>query len=201
MRSFTQSGKKTLVEVVDKEAQSWKLLSVDASSVTTYFIVNAKNKIDLIATTFKDNGGTQHAVVLVDSSEKEESLAVLDRKFLMGVGNSTEAYRKWTEEKADFTFGSVQETRTIDFKKGGLGTGNIRVDGGTIVAQMNSVNCHCYELAGACAGLPSPVIACVNKICDLVNCVIAISNGTRSECNQEGSDAQQTCSIAVGMPQ
>src|SRR5215472_17889823 len=84
MRSFTQSGKKTLVEVVDKEAQSWKLLSVDASSVTTYFIVNAKNKIDLIATTFKDNGGTQHAVVLVDSSEKEESLAVLDRKFLMG---------------------------------------------------------------------------------------------------------------------
>lgn len=201
MKSFTQSGKQTLIQVADKNGHTWSLLSVDAASITAYLVMNSNNQVDLVASAFTDKAGAQHAVVFVDSGEKEEALAILDRKFLMGVANSTGAYRKWAEQKVVFTYGGVQETRRIDLKKGGLGAGNIRVDGGKIVAQIAQANCHCYDAALACVGLPSPIIACINKICDVINCTINVINGSASDCNQEGADAKTTCELAVAEPQ
>src|SRR5215471_3803336 len=77
MRSFTQSGTETLVEVTDRDGSSWKLLSVDAQSVKTYHVVNSQNQVALAASAFIDKVGTEHAVVFADTTEKEEAMAVL----------------------------------------------------------------------------------------------------------------------------
>jgi hypothetical protein len=201
MTSFLQSDKKTLVEVRDRESHSWKILTVSSPNTTAYLLVNSENRVDLIASAFVDKAGVKHALVFVDENDKQEALAILDRKFLLGVSGASDEYRKWAEQNVIFTYGSAQVTRTMDLKRGGFGGANIRVDGGKIIAQINEANCHCYQLAMSCAGLPSPYIACVNKFCDLVNCVIGVLNGSGHDCQQEGSDAKTTCELAVGEPQ
>src|SRR5882724_4197843 len=84
---------------------------------------------------------------------------------------------------------------------GGLGSSTVHVDGATIVGQIKDAKCHCHEMGLTCVGLPSPMIACLNKVCDLVNCVIGTINGSGSDCQHEGADTKQTCEIAVGQPQ
>ena len=80
----------------------------------------------MIATAFEDSARLKHAVVFVDETEKEEALAVLDRKFLSSVANASDPYRRWVDKHAVFTYGSVQDTRRIEMKKGGLGSSDIR---------------------------------------------------------------------------
>jgi hypothetical protein len=196
---FAQNGQRTLFEVTDRGGRSWKVGSVEQPGITTYFVVRGDGRVAAIATAFDDRLRAKHAVVFVDSTEKEEALAVLDQKFLAGVANASEAYRKWVEKHAVFTYGSVQDTRRIDFPKGGLGSGDIRVDGNTIAGRLKDYKCHCYDMPQLCAALPSPWVACLNKICDVVNCGIAVINGGRSDCNQETSDAKTTCELAVGL--
>jgi hypothetical protein len=196
-----QDGQRTLLEVTDKAGRSWKVGSVEGKDVTTYFVVNSGGQVDIMGTAFDDRLRAKHAIVYVDSSEKEEALAVLDRKFLSGVSNASEPYRNWLNRNAVFTYGSVNHTRRIDIDKGGLGLSDIRVEEGVIVGRIKDVRCHCSDMAQACIVLPSPWIACVNKICDLINCTIGVINGDLSDCSQENSDAQTTCELAAGVAQ
>jgi len=64
---------------------------------------------------------------------------VLDKKFLSNLTNPSDAYRKWLEKNAVFTHGGVQETHTIDVKQAGLGSSDIRVEGGAIVGRFSSI--------------------------------------------------------------
>src|SRR5262249_58062612 len=121
LQGFKQDGQRTLFEVTDKGGVSGKVASVELPSLTTYFVISSDGRVDVIATAFEDRLHAKHAVVFADSTEKEEALAVLDQKFLSGVANASEPYRKWLEKNAGFTYGTVQDTRRIDTVKGGLG--------------------------------------------------------------------------------
>jgi hypothetical protein len=101
---------------------------------------------------FVDSTGRRKALVFVDSAQKEDALAILDKRFLSAIAHQSDAYRKWFDKYAVFSYGTTEKT--------------------------------------------SPMIACLNKFCDLVNCVIGIINGSGSDCQQEGADAKQTCEIA-----
>jgi len=197
LQKFAQNGPRTLFEVTDKEGKSWRVGSVEAPGMTTYFVISSDGRINIMATAFDDSLGAKHAVVLVDPRNKEEALAVLDRKFLSGVGNASEAYRKWLDQKAVFTYGSVQETRRFDAGKG-LGSTDIRVEGTSVVGLMKHFDCQCSDVLGgvACSSLGHPLIACIDKVCDFENCLVDIINGDKSGCAQEANDAQTICEVA-----
>lgn len=186
------SGSLTLFEVRAKEGKSWKIASFESHNTTTYFVINSGGQVAIVATTFDDGPGGRHAVVLVDSAEKEEAMAVLDKKFLSSLNNASDEYRKWQEKNAVFSYGGVQETRTIDSKEGGLGSSSLGIDGNTIVGRVNQISCHCGEIF--CPPHNSLAIACINKVCDLINCIIKVINGESTNCDQEGSEASQFCS-------
>jgi hypothetical protein len=136
LKGFAQSDNKKLVEVTDREGRPWKILSAHAGKFSTYVVLNPSSRVDLAATVFADRTGAQHAVVRVDANEKEDVLAVLDKKFLTGLANPTDAYRNWAAQEAMFTYGAVQETSTLDVKGGSLGSGTASVEGGKIVVQL-----------------------------------------------------------------
>ncbi|MGO9272312.1 MAG: hypothetical protein ACLQOO_19135 [Terriglobia bacterium] len=190
MENFAQGGQQTLFEVIDKEGRAWKIDSVESDNATAYSVISPSGRIDIMATAFNGAAGAQHAVILVDSAEKEEALAVLDKKFLSGLTNQSDAYRKWLDKNAVFTYGGVQETRTLDVKQGGLGSSDIRVEGGAIVGKLVYLPCHCTEVGLTCTILPEPDQACVNKCCDYVNCILG--GGT---CGEELSTAAAACSF------
>ncbi len=193
LKQFAQSGNRTLVEVTDKEGRPWKILSAHAGSFSAYVVLNPSSRVDLTATVFADRNGARQAVVRVDTDEKEDVLAVLDKKFLTGLTNPTEAYRNWAAQEAIFTYGAVQETSTVDVKGGSLGAGTASAEGGKIVVQLAPVACHCYDNP-SCYVTTDPVSAeCVNRACDFINCVFS---GTRSPCGTELSTAQAACSLA-----
>ena len=201
LQKFVQDGQRTLFEVTDKGGRSWKIGSVKAASVTSYFVVSSDGRVNIIATAFDDSLGAKHAVVFVDPTDKEEALAVLDRKFLSGLGNASDPYRRWLDENSVFTYGSVQDTHRFDVEKGRLGSSNIRVEGNAIVGLMNDIACHCSDRPLFCHAYPSSFVACFNKVCDYVNCNVGIINGSGSNCAQEASDAITTCQVAAGVPQ
>lgn len=196
LTEFAQRGPVTLVELRDSDGRRWKILSAETGKVTAYWVITEAGKIDIVATALPAHDGPRNAVLYVDSGEKEDALAILDRKFLLSLQDSSDAYKKWSSSKAIFTYGSLGQTRMIDIQPGGLGTTNIGTKGGQITGQLAHGSCHCYEMGLACAGQPSPVIACVNSVCDLLNCIVDIINGVRSECNGETATAQSTCSLA-----
>jgi hypothetical protein len=199
LQSFAQHGQRTLFEVIDGRGRSWKVGSVETPSATTYLVVSDGGRVSIIGTTFSDRLGGRHAVVFVDSAEKEEALAVLDRKFLAGVANASDPYKKWLDKSEPFTYGSAPHTRRIDMEAGGLGSSDIRVEGNAIVGSIKDAKCHCYQMGPACATLPTPWQACLNKICDFANCIIGAINGNDTDCAQEGSDARMTCQLAAGV--
>ena len=204
LKSFVQSDRKTLVEVIDGEGRAWKLLSVAMKNNTVYFIVNANNRVDLVASVFTDKTGFEHGVVYVGLTDKEEVLSVLDKKFLMGVGNTTEAYKRWVEQKADFAYGSVQDTSITGLKTELLTTGNIQLEGDSIVVRLAAWPCHCTELFPniACG---SPKMQCMDKQCDFINCAInylnGITNPSDPDCSNALSDANATCYAAYQQDQ
>lgn len=204
LTTFVQSDRRTLIEVVDGEGHSWKIVSAIVKNRTVYFVVNANNHTDLVASVSTNQTG-QHSVVFVDSTDKARVLGVFDKRFLSNVRHTTEAYRKWVDQQGDLTYGSVPDTRMIGMNPGALGTATVGVKGDTIVAQIANVQCHCYEIGYACVGLPSPLIACVNSTCDWINCVVGLLNGKPDandpDCSQHYSDQQTTCSLALGYPQ
>jgi hypothetical protein len=199
LQKFAREGQRTLFEVIDEGGRSWKVGSVETPSATTYLVVSDGGHVSIVGTAFSDRLGGKHAVVFVDSAEKEEALAVLDRKFLLGVANASDPYQKWLGKSEPFTYGSLPHTRRIDMEAGGLGSSDIRVEGNAIAGRIKENKCHCYEMAQVCAALPSPWIACINKLCDLINCSIGVINGGNGDCAQEGSDAQMTCQLAAGL--
>jgi hypothetical protein len=196
LTGFAQRGQQTLVEVIDRDGQSWKVSSVESGGVTGYFVLSSNGQIDIIAITFLDRGGARHAVVYADSAEKDKALAVLDNRFLAGLTNPSDNYKKWLEKNAVFTWGGEQ-TRRIDVKPGGLGSSDLRIEGDSIVGRMKQARCHCYDFAQACISVPTPWQACLNALCDLINCLIATNTG----CSQEASAARSACEVAVGAPQ
>ena len=143
--------------------------------------------------------GAKHAVVFVDSTEKEEVLAVLDKKFLSGLTNASDEYKKWVEKNAVFTYGGVQETLTIDARKGGLGSTNIGVEGGKIVGQVNQISCDCLTLATSLNCGFSPIKKCIDAVCNLVNCISGIPSG--ASCAGLGEVARVACNNAAANPQ
>jgi hypothetical protein len=196
LQSFAQSSQRTLIEVTDKGGRSWKVGSVEAANITAYFVISSEGRVATFAAVFNDHARGKHAVVLVDSTEKE-GLTVLDRKFLSGVANASDRYREWLDKSAIFTGVSIENTRRIDLEKGGLGSSDIRVERNAIVGRIKDAKCHCDEMGTACGATLSTMRACVNKICDVINCINALFNGERSECNREGSEAGAACDLAL----
>ena len=202
LQKFAQNGQRTLFEVTDKGGRFWKVGSVKAPGITAYFVVNSDGRVNVVATAFDDRLGAKHAIVFVDPTDKEEALAVLDRKFLSGVGNASDAYRKWVDQDVIFTYGSVQDTRRFDMGKGGLGTTDIGVAGNTIAGLMKNVDCHCDDpgMFNACQQ-HQRFEGCINKICDYVNCVVGIINGSGSNCANEAFAAVAICESLNGVSQ
>jgi hypothetical protein len=200
LKAFAQRGHATVFELTDRNGRAWKVVSGEGSKITTYWVINSSGQIDIIDVPLPVRDGTTSAVVYVDSSEKEEALAVLDKKFLSALSNPSDGYRQWLSTKAIFTYGALQQTRMIDVKPGGLGTTSIGTKGGQITGLLSHSPCHCYELPGSCGGLPSPFIPCVNSICDVVNCTIDVINGKSTGCNGDVAKAQTACSLALGLP-
>lgn len=198
LANFTQQGQRSLAEVVDSRARTWKIASVELHNVVGFFVIDSGGRVAITASIFQSHDGTRHTLEFVDPAEKEDALAVLDTQFLSGLKNPSDAFKAWVAKDAgNFSYGRTQETRALDVKPGGLGSGKIGVQGNTIVALMPHAACHCYENAQVCAYLPSPQIDCWNKCCDFINCIIDVLNGDKSDCNQEQSDAQLSCSLAT----
>jgi hypothetical protein len=199
LKGFAQQGQQTVVELTDKEGGSWKIQTVETPKVTTYSVISSSGQVEIMAAAFGD--GAKHAVVFVDSTEKEKVLAVLDKKFLSGLTNVSDEYKKWVEKNAVFTYGGVQETLTIDARKGGLGSTNIGVEGGKIVGRANQITCNCETLLGSyrCGQLLSPITACINAVCNLVNCISGIPSG--ASCAGLGEVARVACNNAAANPQ
>jgi hypothetical protein len=194
LKGFAQSSNKTLVEITDTEGRPWKILSADAASFSTYVVLNPSSRVDLTATVFADRTGARNAVVRVDANEKEDVLAVLDKKFLTGLTNQTEAYKNWAAKEAIFTYGAVQVTSTLDVKDGSLGAGTASAEGGKIVVQLAPVACHCYDRP-SCSTTTDPVTAeCINRVCDFLNCIFS---GTGSSCGDQLATATTACNLAT----
>jgi len=203
LQKFAQDGQRTLLEVTDKGGRAWRVGSVAAPGIATYFVISSGGRIDIIATAFDDRRGAKHAIVFVDPANKEEALAVLDRKFLSGIGNASEPYKKWLDQNAVFTYGSVQDTRRFDLKNG-LGSSDIRVEGNAIVGRMNGVPCHCDDsvpMGLVCSGAGTAFAHCFTALCDWINCLVDVINGDKPGCAQQASDARTICELAHGVPQ
>lgn len=198
LRRYVQDGKRTLFEVTDKEGRSWKVGSVEASKTTAYFVISGDGRVAIVSSVFVDRRRARHAIVFVDPTEQEEALAVLDRKFLSGVANTSAPYGKWLKKHAVFTLGSVENTRRIEMKKRGLGSSDVRIEENAIVGRfLNPVKCHCWEMGNWCQQYGSDGRKCLNKVCDFINCTIDIINGVRSECGGEASDMIDICRAAA----
>jgi hypothetical protein len=193
LKGFARQGPQALFEVTDKDGQSWKIYSVETPNVKTFSVINKSGQVDARCYTFTDSAGVKHALVFADSSEKEKALAVLDKNFLSGLANSSDEYKIWLKQNAVFGYSGGRKTRTIDVQKGGLGSSDLKVEGNKIVGTQRAIACHCGEMV--CIGYPSPIIDCINKLCDWANCQIA--HGDLSACAQEQSDVQISCSLAT----
>jgi len=200
LTNLAQRGPQFLIDVTDKEGRAWKIDTVETPKATTSFVIDSTGKVVLTAAVFADSTGRRKSLVFVDSAQKEDALAILDKRFLSDVAHQSDAYRKWFDKYAVFSYGSTEKTESFDVSRG-LGSSTVHGEGATIVGQIKDAKCHCQEMGLTCVVLPSPMIACLNKFCDLVNCVIGVINGSGSDCQQEGIDAKQTCEIAVGQPQ
>jgi hypothetical protein len=195
LTDFAQRGPVTLVELRDNDGRQWKILSAESGKGTAYWVITEAGKIDILAAALPSHEGPGNAVVYVDSGEKEDALAILDRKFLSSLQDSSDAYKKWLSSKAIFTYGSVAQTRMIDFKPGGLGTTNIGTKGGQITGQLAHGSCSCSAIGLACTTGDPVAQQCTNDICDWLNCVVDIINGVRSECNGEAFAVQSFCHL------
>jgi len=57
-------------------------------------------------------------LVFVDSAQKEDALAILDKRFLSDVAHQSDAYRKWFDKYAVFSYGSTEKTESFDVSRG-----------------------------------------------------------------------------------
>ncbi len=201
MIGFVVDGERVVAEVTNKEGKIWKIGSAKTPLTTSYFVIETDGPLDLIVTSFEDSLGRPHAIAFADKSAKEKALAIFDHRFLAGVADASDPFKQWVEEHKDVLSGKTKLERVMDTEKGGLGTGDIRIDNDKIIGRIKAAKCHCYEMPMSCAGLPSTFIACINDICDVINCTIDILNGSGSNCGQEGATAQTSCELAVGEPQ
>jgi len=198
LKSFTQIGPRSLSEFIDKKGQLWQVASVEEENLTGEIVLNSTGQVDLIAIAYTDKIGLKNAVILVDSSEKEAALAVLDKRFLSSVSPRSTEYENWLKKTAAFSYGGAQTTRMIDIEQGKLGKGTIHLEGGKIAARINHANCACVSVA--CGLLPSPNQECAKKLCAVINCIIDFLNGDRQiGCGAENAEAQQTCSQVSGI--
>ena len=176
-----------------KQGRRWKIASVNpARGRFTYFVFNANNQVELIASVFTDRSGTTHAVEYIDPTGKDAALAVLDRAFLSGLNGSSAEYRKWLGESPALNYGMAQETRAIEVGQGGLGTGDIHVKGDVIAAKpIAPAQCGCAASPG-CGDLPTPNKRCIDSCC---NYIIGNLNKTTPGCNQELAQAEADCAL------
>lgn len=151
----------------------WKIGSSDKHGVTSYFVIDQGGEVRIIATVFDDPKREKHAFVFVDTTQKEETLKVLDRNFPSGIKN----------------------TQTIEFA-GPLASSEITVEGQTIVARINRARCMCSDSI-KCGDSGTDRGKCVNKICDFVNCVLDVIAGeNRTGCDDEDARLREACSVA-----
>jgi hypothetical protein len=198
LKSFTQIGPRSLSEFIDKQGQLWQVASVEEENLIGEFILNSAGQVDLIAIAYTDKIGLKNAVILLDSSEKEAALAVLDKRFLSGVSPRSNEYENWLKKTASFSYGGAQTTRMIDIEQGKLGKGTVHLDGGKFAMKIDHANCACVTVA--CGLLPLPNQECAKKLCDVINCVIDFLNGDRQiGCGVENAVAQQTCAQVGGI--
>ena len=200
LKHFHQSGRQTLIEVTDKKGGSWKIHSVAFDNVKTLSVFKQSGQAGAMAFIFPDSAKASNAVLFTDVAFKGRGSSLLQKEFLSNVTNASREYRNWVNQFAVFTdVGGGPKTHTIEVRAGALGSADVRVEDDKIVGLWTDQKCHCGEIP--CSPFMSSVgIDCINRLCDLANCIGRGFERLEVNCGNEAAEARLVCELFFAEP-